>query len=538
MKQSFMKGGPLLLLLAATAFAGNSQLWGSHGELWDPLGRLPDFSYAGYHAGEDPLPDVPVVQNVRDHGAVGDGVTDDTAAIRAAIAATSEGAVLFPAGTYRLTDVLELHDSGVVLRGEGPEHTTLFVDASLADVRGAAPQWSWNGGFVWYQPIDAPAELTALTAGALRGARELEVADAAGIDGGDWITLRLVDDDERSLGRHLHNEQQEAGDCAYQVPMRIDWPVQVTAVEGSTLTLAQPLRIDVRPEWTPTVWTAPAVTEVGVEHLRMRFPDLPYAGHLNEPGYNGIFMDEGVRDAWVRDVVFENADNGLLTDWLSKHITATDIGFEGRDGHHGFNIAFTADSLFQDVRYDSDWVHHFTLDHRSNGNVLRRVSSEHTVAIDHHRDTSFENLLTDIQTTTSFFHGGSACAGMPSGARGTAWNLQGPLIPPYWGQTQFNAVGQLTVDDTLTADMAWFENVDDLRPADLYEAQLGLRLGTLQPPDDDTGTDTDTMGASDEPGCGCSGAGGLGTGWLLGLLALWRRSRSTAPYLRRPPAGR
>src|SRR6266853_2204084 len=35
-----------------------SQLWGDHGEQWSPQGRLPDFSFAGYHSGEKPLPKV------------------------------------------------------------------------------------------------------------------------------------------------------------------------------------------------------------------------------------------------------------------------------------------------------------------------------------------------------------------------------------------------------------------------------------------------------------------------------------------------
>lgn len=60
-----------------------SKLWGCKGELFDmpnSLGsqRLLDWSYAGYMAGEMPIPRLPLVGSVMDFGAVGDGVTDDT----------------------------------------------------------------------------------------------------------------------------------------------------------------------------------------------------------------------------------------------------------------------------------------------------------------------------------------------------------------------------------------------------------------------------------------------------------------------------
>lgn len=49
------------------------------------------------------------VVNVRDYGAVGDGVADDTAAIQAAIDATANlGTVFFPKGTYKITDTIDI----------------------------------------------------------------------------------------------------------------------------------------------------------------------------------------------------------------------------------------------------------------------------------------------------------------------------------------------------------------------------------------------------------------------------------------------
>jgi hypothetical protein len=68
-------------------------------------------------AGE-PAPAWPAPVDVRAYGAVGNGVADDTAAIQAAIDATT-GTVLFPKGTYRTTGTITISTSGVVLSGAG-----------------------------------------------------------------------------------------------------------------------------------------------------------------------------------------------------------------------------------------------------------------------------------------------------------------------------------------------------------------------------------------------------------------------------------
>lgn len=59
-----------------------------------------------------------VGHDVRDYGAVGDGVADDRAAILAAIAAAAGEPVYFPAGTYRLASALTV-PSGTTLIGSG-----------------------------------------------------------------------------------------------------------------------------------------------------------------------------------------------------------------------------------------------------------------------------------------------------------------------------------------------------------------------------------------------------------------------------------
>jgi putative cell wall-binding protein len=71
--------------------------------------------------------------NVRNYGAKGDGATDDTAAIQAAInaAASSSGTVTFPEGTFKITSTIH-PKSNITIRGAGAGETILTMGAQSA----------------------------------------------------------------------------------------------------------------------------------------------------------------------------------------------------------------------------------------------------------------------------------------------------------------------------------------------------------------------------------------------------------------------
>ena len=49
--------------LPAPVSAETSKLWGTAGEVWNSKSRLPDYSHAGYHAGEAAIPVNPAAGN-------------------------------------------------------------------------------------------------------------------------------------------------------------------------------------------------------------------------------------------------------------------------------------------------------------------------------------------------------------------------------------------------------------------------------------------------------------------------------------------
>ena len=105
---------------------------------------LPDFSYVGYHNGNDSIPTVNhTVFNVTNYGAIADDNLSDRAAIEAAIAAAranGSGIVFFPPGRFRINEVgdsdtqsILINGSNIVFRGSGsgPGGTELFMSRTM-----------------------------------------------------------------------------------------------------------------------------------------------------------------------------------------------------------------------------------------------------------------------------------------------------------------------------------------------------------------------------------------------------------------------
>jgi parallel beta-helix repeat protein len=123
----------------------------------------------------------PLMTNVKDHGATGNGTTDDTAAIQAAINATPAlGVVYFPAGTYLVQSAgaaILAGRSGLTFAGAGATASILKVGASataggILDFRGKSDVEVRDLGF---DASAAPSVLSAVYAASPSGQRNLAV---------------------------------------------------------------------------------------------------------------------------------------------------------------------------------------------------------------------------------------------------------------------------------------------------------------------------------------------------------------------------
>lgn len=103
-----------------------------------------------------PRPEPPLVLNVKDFGAIGDGVTDDTAAIQEALdAVPATGATVhLPAGTYlvsitegneALTIALTLPRKGITITGAGIDATTVKLASGQPDYKAILSDATANG---------------------------------------------------------------------------------------------------------------------------------------------------------------------------------------------------------------------------------------------------------------------------------------------------------------------------------------------------------------------------------------------------------
>lgn len=509
--------------------ASSTALWEEYRQNPDRHPIIPNCSYAGYHYSERPLPEPPVVANVKDFGAIGDGKADDQLAFQAAIRKARSlggGAILVPEGTYRLTGMLRLTHSHLVLRGAGVDRTVLQFERPLSEILGirtikqkppgtTISEYSWLGGLIhvgvesdfdsnggidpksgYPESWSVGYKLAILTSPAKRGDRivEIEPMGKTRFKPGDFVFLCWESPADRSLlvcmagdGPMARFPWETKGSSL--LDERWNWPVEIVKSDGRHLWLRQPLRLDIRPEWKVSVRKMNAsIEEVGIEHLAIKMRDHPVDPHLQEKGFNGIYLTKAI-NCWVRNVSLENVDDGMVLRAV-KNCTITDFVIKGtRYHHHGTTAAHGShDNLFTDFKILSPLRHGINTEGFSTGNVWRKGVLAHGT-FDSHCLMPFEFIRTNLEVNNDGFPGGSSTFGPRNGMHVVHWNIRLAGKSRWINQPDDFSKSALVGIQGTPADMSPSDKTvngdkgcvlaDEDRipsPTDLFQAQLDFRL--------------------------------------------------------------
>jgi Family of unknown function (DUF6298) len=456
--------------------------------------RVPDFSYSGYHGGNDTVPDVPVRVVVP----VKDG--DATARIQAALDYAGElpadaqgirGAVLLEKGVYSIGGGLVIRHSGVVLRGSGmQEGGTVLLAAghdrrTLIRVAGqndrtVQPEVAVADGYV---PVNAMHLRLAGAMGAAAGGATFHPGDRILVhrpSTAEWIRL---------LGMETFGGDISA--LGWKPGQRdIFWDRQITAVDGDVVTLDAPLTTALDSAYgggkVALYHWAGRIREVGVENLQCR---SEY--DINNPkdeahSWMAITM-ENVSDGWVRRVIVRHfAGSAVAVLETANRITVEDCQYLepvseiGGQRRNAF-ITSGGQTLFQRL-YAERAVHDFAVGYCAPGpNAFVQCQSYYPNSLSGAIDSWASGILFDVVNIDAqvLSYGNREQDGQGAGwcaANSVFWNCTASRIncyrPPGAQNWSFGSWAQYG------GNGYWAETNATIQPRSLYYAQLADRIGS------------------------------------------------------------
>lgn len=323
-----------LLLLAPALFAAQTD-WakpGPDGKLTykktERGDRIMDFSHAGYMGGGVALPDVAVKRTLNPTGA------DDSAAIQTAIDELAalplekhfRGAILLEPGTYLCSNTINIHASGIVLRGSGTNTILQLKGAPHPAITARATNQSRATNSTLQTPIRGkyiPA-----------GADNFEIADNTGWAIGDRVEIRSTVTEKWIERMGMHDLVRDGKPQTWlRAGSTLATERQITAIIGRAIHLDAPLSdaIDTDFHKDPTlVKILPArLKQIGIENLRIQSPPQPISH--TEPHFTAIRLN--AEDAWIRNVLAEETMNSVTV--TGRRITLQNVAVHRNARHEG-----------------------------------------------------------------------------------------------------------------------------------------------------------------------------------------------------------
>ena len=294
---------------------------------------IPDFSWAGYKNGEEPIPDVPVVLEIEPIEG------DNTDHIQQAIDSLAKlqtdadgfrGAILLKAGTYQVYGTIYLNKSGIVLRGEGDGEDP--ASNTIIWARGNSPNqrtvlMAGGGDDSKWREMVPGTKSNILTDTVLVGSRQFRVQKPSYYQVGDNIIIFHPCTEEwlQAIdygGTHSNDPHAEPGvDVPWEIGSQpIVYNRYIKAINGDTITIDAPvfntLIRSLSQSYIYTYLRHKLETQIGIENLRI---DIETDGGEDETHpWNGIDLFL-IEDAWVRNcTVLHFGEAGFRTNTATR----------------------------------------------------------------------------------------------------------------------------------------------------------------------------------------------------------------------------
>jgi hypothetical protein len=453
----------------------------------DSLGnRMPDFSYAGYQAGEVIIPtiDVKAVVPVI-HG-------DATLHIQTALDYVASlpldkygfrGAVLLREGDYEVKGSLMINASGIVLRGSGfVENGTKIIAtgqsrSTLIQIKGQGQRLLEESKRITdsYVPVNA----TSVT---LSNVKSIRIGDRILINRPStqrWINELGMD----HFGGGITSLGWKPGS------RDLNWDRMVTAIKGNTVSFDAPITTALDTTYgggtvTKYIWKD-LVENVGIENIVLESIFDKNNPKDENHRWMAITMDN-VEDAWVRQVIFRHFSGSAVSiQSNARRITVEDCmslqPVSEIGGQRRYTFTTTGQQCLFQRLYAEFGYHDFSVGFLAAGpNVFVQCFSKEALnfsgAIDSWSSGAlFDNVDIDGQALSFNNRGQDGNGAGWAASSSVFWQSTAAIIenfsPPHAQNWSFGSWAQFV------GNGYWSQSNEHVKPQSLYYAQLSDRLG-------------------------------------------------------------
>lgn len=473
---------PAVLLLATLLAAAQAQA-GPKPQVYIPM----DYSYCGYRASEQPIPDIRAV------ACVADTTGDCTLRIQQAIDRVAalpagkdgfRGAVCLCAGTFRISAPLRIPASGIVLRGAGRDRTRLLKtgpdrDAAVRIETTRPQQCTAPKDTFRVVSADVPAGATTLTL-------DRPVAK------GTMITLTRPSTKEwiahlgcAEFGGGISYTGWKPGD------IDISWHRQVTAVDGCAVTLDAPITTAISARWggayAVVADRSRTLALCGLEDMTIDSEVSQWNPRDEDHCWYGL-RAANAEDCWARRLAFAHMAGGAVClergsrRWTVEDCVSCSPVSEIGGWRRATYYTRGEQCLFQRCVSHSG-IHDFAAGHTAPGpNAFVQCEAGEALGFSGSIGSWAAGLLFDI---VDIYGSDIKLTNLQQTQFGTGWNSASSLV---WQSTAANihvdspdSTSQSSANGcwaTFWGNAHWTNCNNHVQPRSLYYDQLARRLGT------------------------------------------------------------